>query len=613
MEIQDVHGVVTPSHRSLVLGLGEADRDVVEVPLGPCVARWDLRTRTKTVQPLHAEIITCVREHPEGEIVATTGFDRRLRFWRRGERWEKIAEHRAEAPLVSLDWSAGGSHVAACCRGGSLTVLQWDPAAQACREVWAQQPPEPGVKLRQAMFAPHGLVVLVDGANCKLLRVHCPLSGTPKAEVSLDADKAVLSMAQSLSGRYMVLGGDGRLTVVQWSDDGAKAVVREMPVGRCKIRTLAFADERHVVVQTDYESVGLVNLRSGAVTRKFGTEQATSAVRCIGVDESRQAVWVCGDSGIDRLCTRTSTRQHHALMHKLACCGVDWAGEQLVTGDLCGNLAWWQDGERVRAATTRSGTRCIRSRGQDVLIGTMGGGIFRIGAEGAPRQLVRLAGTVTCIEFLGGLPFFAAATTRGVLGMFEYHDRTGRSTSIVQHRIVPDEIWSVVFVDQGIVAVACEDKLARVVDVQSGRVMQELEGHSMAVTCVDYGAGTLVTSSDDRTVRVYSRRASGAFDPVRVLEANPAGLYITYCALSPDRALVAATTLDGYLWVWSLGDDDDSDGDGGSTPRVCAKIHGGSLEGLRWRARSSRDRVLAVCSADCSATVIDVPERATRQ
>jgi WD40 repeat protein/tRNA A-37 threonylcarbamoyl transferase component Bud32 len=101
--------------------------------------------------------------------------------------------------------------------------------------------------------------------------------------------------------------------------------------------------------------------------------------------------------------------------------------------------------------------------------------------------------------------------------------------------------------DNRFIAVACRDKLVRVLDVESDGFVTEFKGHTQPVNAVAYSpSGKYIASAGaDAAVRVWNA-ATGK----TVMTLSGATSPVTSVAWSQDGARVAAAATDGMAYVW---------------------------------------------------------------
>ena len=111
------------------------------------------------------------------------------------------------------------------------------------------------------------------------------------------------------------------------------------------------------------------------------------------------------------------------------------------------------------------------------------------------------------------------------------------------------------------IVTASEDqtvKVSRVKEMEEIEPVQTLRGHQLAVTSVKWLKETMVSISDDKTVRVYRFKAEeGEFELTRVLDSSSVvhcWHTLTYLELyeCQSQLVVNVVTENGYMIQWTL-------------------------------------------------------------
>ncbi|CAN3355325.1 transcriptional repressor Tup1p [Diutina catenulata] len=108
-------------------------------------------------------------------------------------------------------------------------------------------------------------------------------------------------------------------------------------------------------------------------------------------------------------------------------------------------------------------------------------------------------------------------------------------------------IRSVCFSPDGkYLATGAEDKLIRIWDLTTKRIIKILRGHEQDIYSLDFfpDGNRLVSGSGDRTVRIWDLRSSQCSLTLSIEDG------VTTVAVSPDGALIAAGSLDRTVRVW---------------------------------------------------------------
>lgn len=108
-------------------------------------------------------------------------------------------------------------------------------------------------------------------------------------------------------------------------------------------------------------------------------------------------------------------------------------------------------------------------------------------------------------------------------------------------------IRSVCFSPDGkLLATGTEDKLIRIWDLTTKRIIKILRGHEQDIYSLDFfpDGNRLVSGSGDRTVRIWDLRSSQCSLTLSIEDG------VTTVAVSPDGSLIAAGSLDHTVRVW---------------------------------------------------------------
>eukprot|EP00753_Platysulcus_tardus_P006531 PLAT14285.1.p1 GENE.PLAT14285.1~~PLAT14285.1.p1 ORF type:complete len:734 (-),score=280.36 PLAT14285.1:49-2250(-) len=423
--------------------------------------------------------------------------------------------------------------------------------------------------------------------------------------------------------------GSGALRTLLWLDSS----------------TLAFQGEHAILaaaVHSSSESKDVDVRRVGGVS----AHTVEALARCD--DGSR--LWVAVDGSLIALDLMSDSKECHSAVvdgaaaaadssgegrgqrweaitrHELTCCGLDFSpdGSMVAVGDFTQMVKVWSTADddcsdAIAMCTVAGPVRSIAWSQYDdmIIIGCMGGAllVWHPLTGLPPEQLLRLDRSVTAIQWqpsteTDGVRQLAAATTAGTLYTWSLNERTGfftRQLELLAHppgRARPGfgslakraEVWSLAWSPCGSMLATCSEDQTTKVWSTDGKLLRSLDGHSSAVTCVDWRetalGSILVTSGDDRLVLLW--RA----DDWSQLHRFDAGVVtafetVTYVALEPDGRHCVCSTEGGRLCVWDL-----------TTGHFCdgGKKHRGSVEGLAW----SSTGVIGSCSADCSINTYSV-------
>ncbi|UJR31876.1 hypothetical protein I4U23_019350 [Adineta vaga] len=276
----------------------------------------------------------------------------------------------------------------------------------------------------------------------------------------------------------------------------------------------------------------------------------------------------------------------HKRLHETAGCGLYVDNDEILSGDLSGNIFRWNvnDTKPIEHINIPDSIRCFVSKN---LVGTLSGSLYNLDnqeiVEDFSTAIICSAWNndqTSCLIGLGDGSLINLQTKR-IIGLHENNA----------------EIWGVCWSpNEELCATASEDQTTCIWQVDYERkLIATLTGHTTAVTAVQWKYERIYTCADDRTVRVYSTE-SNTYNCLYVLR-TPQSLFgwftLTYLKVDEEQKLIISTTQNGYLVIWR---DEEND-----RPILCQKIHFGSLEGLSYDPKTYR---IVTTSSDCTVTAL---------
>jgi WD40 repeat protein len=156
-----------------------------------------------------------------------------------------------------------------------------------------------------------------------------------------------------------------------------------------------------------------------------------------------------------------------------------------------------------------TGCRALATRGEAVAVASDGGRAFLGDGNRRWRPLALHRGALWSLAFAPDGALLAC----GEEGAVTLHDARF-AERLVRIEVPGGRLWSLAFAPDGQrLAAACQDGLVRVVGLQSGRVEEELPGHTDEVTAVHWAPDdTLHSAGRDGALIRWERRAPGASD-----------------------------------------------------------------------------------------------------
>jgi WD40 repeat protein len=277
----------------------------------------------------------------------------------------------------------------------------------------------------------------------------------------------------------------------------------------------------------------------------------------------------------------------HKKLHETAGCGLYMENNEILSGDLSGNIFKWTIGDTKPKQHTiiPDSVRCFISEN---LVGTLSGALYNIDTQ---EIIEDFKTTIICSAW-------NRSKTSCLIGLGDGSLVNLQTKKIIALHENNAEIWSVCWSpNEELCATASEDQTTciwKINDDDQRKLIATLTGHTTAVTAVQWKSERIYTCADDRTVRVYNTE-SNEYNCLYVLH-TPKSLFgwftLTYLKVDEDKKLIICTTQNGYLVIWR-------DEGNNEIPILCQKIHFGSLEGLAYDKEAHR---VVTIGSDCTVT-----------
>ena len=100
------------------------------------------------------------------------------------------------------------------------------------------------------------------------------------------------------------------------------------------------------------------------------------------------------------------------------------------------------------------------------------------------------------------------------------------------------------------------DKTVRVWNVQTGECTSTLHGHTEEVTCVAFDGNTIVSGSDDGTVRVWRAPFTEGAECARVLKGHTSWMFLVWLCAPPNEHIVVSVDYDNAVYVHDIRTDE---------------------------------------------------------
>jgi WD40 repeat protein len=293
---------------------------------------------------------------------------------------------------------------------------------------------------------------------------------------------SIVWLALSPDGRT-IMSASTDFTIKLW-DFATRTLIRDVGAHRDMARTaLYLPDSVHALTAGDDGDIVLRRLADATVVHVFSSGPNGGA-RKLALSADGRIAASAHDTGAVVVWDIAARRALHALPgHAWPLSGVAVSpdGRRIVSGSIDGELRLWdaQKGELLR--TWKGHER----------------GAYGIVFLGDGRRFVTGSGDFS-------IKLWSAADTR-LIRSFEGHSGTVYAIDVAK--------------DGKAILSGALDGTARLWDLETGRETRQLVGHRGRVYAVAFGpAGTVITGSDDRTIRIWPARTG---DQVAVIAGGP--------------------------------------------------------------------------------------------
>ncbi|WP_438043395.1 eIF2A-related protein [Sorangium sp. So ce128] len=536
----------------------------------------------------HSDWVLAVAWRPDGQRLASAGYDLTVRIWHSltGKEIARLEGHTDWVRAVA--WHPDGERLAS--GSDDRTVRIWDTSTG--EEVARLEGHADWV--RAVAWHPDGRRLATAGVE-STVRIWDASTGKEIARLEGQA-RGVTAVAWHPDGRRLAIAGDGN-TVRIW-DVSTRGEIARLERRSSGVRVVAWRpDGRRLATAGDESTVRIWDASTGSELARL--EGHTNSVRAMAWHPDNRRLASAGDgntvriwdTGTGKELTRLEGHSSWVLAlawhpdgDRLASAGNDsmlriWdtgTGKELTQLEGHSNwvlaLAWHPDGNRLASA------------GDDQTV--------RLWDTSKGEELARLVGHSNGVLAVAWHPDGGRLASAGHDGSVRiWEASTGQNLA----RFEGQSDWVLALAwhpDGGRLASAGHDTMVRIWDPDTGRQLALLEGHTRDVKALAWcpGGKRLASAGDDTTVRIWD---AGTGEEIARLEGHTHG--ITAVAWAPRGDRLASAGHDGTVRLWDAGTGDEIARLEGHTRRVMA---------MAWQPRGDRlasaghDGAVRIWSAD---------------
>ncbi|MGK3964601.1 pentapeptide repeat-containing protein [Sorangium sp. So ce118] len=536
----------------------------------------------------HSDWVLVVAWRPDGQRLASAGYDQTVRIWQAGTGKERARLEGHADWVRAVDWHPDGERLAS--GSDDQTVRIWD--ASTGRELAQIEGHARGVTA--VAWHPDGrrLATAGDGTTVRIWD-----TGTGKEIARIEGHaRGVTAVAWHPDGRRLATAGDG--TTVRIWDVSTRGEIARLERRSSGVRVVAWRpDGKRLAGAGDGNTVRIWDASTGNELVRL--DGHTNWVRAMAWHPDNRRLASAGDgntvriwdTGTGKELTRLEGHANWVLAlawhpdgKRLASAGNDsmvrlWdtgTGKELARLEGHSNwvlaLAWHPDGKRLASA------------GDDQTV--------RLWDASQGEELARLMGHLNGVLAVAWAPVgnrLASAGNDGTVRIWE----TTTGQELARFEGHSDWVLALAWHPDGRrLASAGHDTVVRIWDPDTGTQLARLEGHTRDVKALAWrpDGERLASAGDDTTVRIWD---AGTGEEIARLEGHSRG--ITAVAWGPLGDRLASAGHDGTVRIWDAG-----------TGKEIARLedHTRRVMAMAWQPRGDRlasaghDGTVRIWSAD---------------
>lgn len=592
----------------------------IDVPLGPCISRWDMKSKKKIgFFQAHSDVITFMKRSPKKGLIATTSNGGEVKLW--DNDWKNLSEiNVGEERLTNAEWSMNEKQIIVVCEEkGTIFVINNEVIDGEYKLKILKSLSD---SFELACITKSGEIIAVQQSTskkkegAKILLFDKDLNPLKSTKIfdndvigffSIDSSHSNVLFSSSLCPREILLLNCETFQIENKFTVKGKGAIRSMII-----------EEDRFIFPSDNGTIYFYTLKGDLIKEEKVPSGIYYFMEWAKKDE---ILWLATEGNLiqHKIGSKFNDEANSEIsFHNLTCCGLDFSsdGKFLACGDFLGNVYLW-DIENHKESLNINLMASIRSlswrkNSNDIYIGCMDGSIYHWNIEkNEYNLLLEMKGSITCLEWnrVENPTKLAIGTTKGFLSIYcekdkkiihqflahppvENHERRDAFGSIDLF----SEIWSLKWSpDNQNIITSSEDQTSRVWDLKGNEIIQ-LKGHTTAVTGVDWRhteiGEIIVTCADDKKLMVW------LVDGFKLLTEFNSDVVewhtLTYLALEEKGSRAITVTQNGYVLIYSIKDE---------KLIFKKKLHNGSIEGLKWNFEKN---LIGSCSSDCTVNIYKI-------
>ncbi len=483
----------------------------------------------------HTGAVNEVEFSPDGQTIASTGFDRTIRIWDLEGNTRKIIQtNLPHSDMVSsIAFSPDGQKIAAASTDNTVTV--WNVSDGTLSKTLKGHTG----RVLEVRFVPHH--DLLVSADDKGLVIIWNLDSVEQRR--LDTQKRVYGIAVSPDGNSIAAASEDRSLMLLRLDG---SLITSWEGHEEAVINVRFSNDGQRLVSGGFEGTVIIwNISGRAPQILSGHKGVVGAVR-FSPDDKR--VISGGQDGTIRVWNSESELK--VLKHNQSINNVKFAGDgsMLATSSDDGSIKLWDTHGNLRQTLTGHDqavmTIAFSPDSKTIVSGSADQTVRIWNLTGEIRKLSDHKAVVRSVSFSPDGQTILSGSADKTVKLWNLNG------GLLQTIETGSEVNAISFCPDGTIASAGQDNKIRIWSTK-GELLQTLEGHSSGVLTMRFSPdGNLFASgAADNIVKLW-RRDGNKFTPLAVLQGHSQSVFSI--AFSPTEQVLATASGDGNIIFWNL-------------------------------------------------------------